>query len=288
MPSARPALPPRPDPAAVDELLRYEADIAFRQRVKTILEYLRPQPQDRLLDCGCGLGFYLRLLAELAPCRLHGFDISRARLAEAAADRGLTGARLCIADIFHLPFADGAFDKLILSEVLEHLPEDAPALAEAARVVRPGGVLAITVPHRGYPFLWDPINRTLEALGLPPIRREPWSGIWTDHRRLYEPRELAVLIEGAGLRLADLRLQTRYCMPFSHNLLYALGKFLVERNATGSAGSRKASRYTFWGLQRRLTPILLLIKLFTAPDRLNRPRYRAGPAVNLCAKAIKP
>ena len=288
MPSARPALPPRPDPAAVDELLRYEADIAFRQRAKTILEYLRPQPQDRVLDCGCGLGFHLRLLAELAPCRLHGFDISRARLAEATADRALTRARLCIADIFHLPFTDNAFDKLILSEVLEHLPEDAPALAETARVVRPGGMLAITVPHRRYPFLWDPINRTLEALGLPPIRREPWSGIWTDHRRLYEPRKLTALIEGAGLRLADLRLQTRYCMPFSHNLVYGLGKFLVERNAMGTAGGRKASRYTFWGPQRELTPVLLLIKLFTAPDRLNRPCYRAAPAVSLCAKAIKP
>jgi SAM-dependent methyltransferase len=288
VPSARPAPPPRPDLAAVDGLLRYEADIAFRQRAKTILEYLRPQPQDRVLDCGCGLGFHLRLLAELAPCRLYGFDISRPRLAEAAADGPLTQARLCIADVFHLPFADGAFDKLILSEVLEHLPQDASALAEAARVVRPGGVLAITVPHRRYPFLWDPINRTLEALGLAPIRREPWSGIWTGHRRLYEPRELAALIEVTGLRLADLRLQTRYCMPFSHNLVYGLGKFLVERSAAGSAGGRKASRYTFWGPQRRLTPVLLLIKLFTAFDRLNRPQYRDGPAVSLCAKAIKP
>ena len=44
-------------------LLRGEADIAFRRRAVTVIEYLDPLRQDRILDAGCGLGFYLALLS---------------------------------------------------------------------------------------------------------------------------------------------------------------------------------------------------------------------------------
>ena len=45
-----------------------------------------------------------------------------------------------------LPFADGTFDRIIASEVLEHIPDDQAALDELARVLRPGGTMAVTVP----------------------------------------------------------------------------------------------------------------------------------------------
>ena len=48
-----------------------------------------------------------------------------------------------------LPFADGTFDRVIASEVLEHIPDDAAAMAELARVLRPGGTMAVTVPRCG-------------------------------------------------------------------------------------------------------------------------------------------
>ena len=52
-------------------------------------------------------------------------------------------------DALRLPFADGTFDRVIASEVLEHIPDDAPAMAELARVLRPGGTMAVTVPRCG-------------------------------------------------------------------------------------------------------------------------------------------
>ena len=65
-----------------------------------------------------------------------------------------------------LPFADGAFDRVIAAEVLEHVPDDAAAMAELARVLRPGGTLAVTVPR------WFP-EQVCWALtdGLPRPRR---------------------------------------------------------------------------------------------------------------------
>ena len=53
------------------------------------------------------------------------------------------------ADALDLPFPDADFDVVIVSEVLEHIPEDRAAMAEIQRVVRPGGLAAITVPRRG-------------------------------------------------------------------------------------------------------------------------------------------
>ena len=50
---------------------------------------------------------------------------------------------------YELPFADASFDKIIAAEVLEHLPEDGRAMRELARVLKPGGAIAVTVPRWG-------------------------------------------------------------------------------------------------------------------------------------------
>ena len=52
-------------------------------------------------------------------------------------------------DALHLPFPDGTFDRVIASEVLEHIPDDVAAMQELARVLRPGGSMAVTVPRCG-------------------------------------------------------------------------------------------------------------------------------------------
>ena len=56
-------------------------------------------------------------------------------------------------DALHLPFADGTFDRVIASEVLEHIPDDVAAMTELARVLRPGGTMAVTVPRCGPEFV---------------------------------------------------------------------------------------------------------------------------------------
>ena len=103
-------------------------------------------PGQRLLDVGCGAGFLSALLAEaVAPGELVGIDFepSQVDLArETAAQRGLDNARFQVADALELPFADGSFDVAHLGGVLLHVGDVDRALAEARRMLRPGGLAA--------------------------------------------------------------------------------------------------------------------------------------------------
>ena len=74
----------------------------------------------------------------------------------------MPGAAVVNGTVYRLPFADGAFNRILFTEVLEHIPDDEAALAELFRVLEPGGILALTTPNSEYPLLWDPINRLLE------------------------------------------------------------------------------------------------------------------------------
>jgi SAM-dependent methyltransferase len=269
-------------------LLEYEADIAFRRRACTVLEYIDPQPGERILEDGCGLGFYLHLLGRLSEAEVWGVELDRERLADSRDDEFARKARVLQGDVTRLPFADASFDKLIISEVLEHLDDDGQAMREIARVLKPGGVCAITVPNAGYPPLWDPLNYGRERLGLGHFTSEPLSGIWTDHRRLYRRQQLVTLVESAGMEVTDTRLETRYSIPFSHNIVYGLGKYVVQRNLAGRGDGGKASRFAFWTEERNLTPARLAASVITAFDRFNQESYPDGAAVSLCLRAVKP
>jgi 2-polyprenyl-6-hydroxyphenyl methylase/3-demethylubiquinone-9 3-methyltransferase len=215
-------------------MLRNEADMAAKRRVYTLLDYLDAQPGERIFDCGCGLGWTLKVLDELYDCKLSGIDNDLERLRIARAEIG-PGAAIAAADVLHLPFPDAAFDKVILSEVLEHVPADLESLLEVRRVVRPGGLIAITVPNHNYPFLWDPINWARERLKLAPIREGFFGGLWTNHVRLYYREQIVKLVESANLLVEDVRQFVHYCFPFAHNLVYGVGMRLVESGLLAEA-----------------------------------------------------
>jgi SAM-dependent methyltransferase len=60
---------------------------------------------------------------------------------------GETPASALVGNALRLPFGDESFDRVIASEVLEHIPDDTKAMSEIARVLKPGGTMAVTVPR---------------------------------------------------------------------------------------------------------------------------------------------
>ncbi len=122
---------------------------------------LRVRQGDRVLDMGCGGGRHAFDLYRRG-CDVVALDQDADELASVsdmfaamrAAGEVPDGAEADVkqGDALHLPFADGEFDRVVAAEVLEHLPDDDSAIAELARVLRPGGTLAVTVP-RWFPEL---------------------------------------------------------------------------------------------------------------------------------------
>jgi SAM-dependent methyltransferase len=123
----------------------------FRGRRAVIWALLRraePPPSPRVLDAGCGTGRNLVELGRLGAAE--GVDSSEDAVTFCRR-RGLDGVRQ--AELAELPYEDGRFDVVVATDVIEHIEDDARALAELRRVARPGGRLVVTVP--AYSWLWS-------------------------------------------------------------------------------------------------------------------------------------
>ncbi|HEY2745516.1 MAG TPA: class I SAM-dependent methyltransferase [Polyangia bacterium] len=117
-----------------------EAELARRATVRA---------GERLLEIGCGEGANLHHLRTAGALRF-GVDYSGAKTAFA---RRATDAHTATADATRLPFADGAFDALLIRDVLHHIGDVDGVLAEARRVLRPGGRLTLLEPNRASPLI---------------------------------------------------------------------------------------------------------------------------------------
>ena len=116
------------------------------RRLDLIRRYA-PLEGARILDIGCGLGVYVRKFREFSD-EVCGIDIDAKRLREGA--KTTPGLMLSVGE--HLPFPSETFDVVVLNEVIEHVHDDQATMAEAFRVIRPGGHIAIYAPNRLYPF----------------------------------------------------------------------------------------------------------------------------------------
>lgn len=196
-------------------------------------------PGQRVLDLGCGEGRHAISAWLEAPVHVVGVDLSARDLATAAArarefepdDDGrslgwIRGSGL------ELPFADGSFDRVICAEVLEHVPDYRRMLAEIRRVLKPGGVLAVSVPR----FVPEWVCWQLS---------DEYHQVEGGHVRIFKTGELRRAVEAQGLH--------RFHRHWAHSLHvpYWWLRCLLWKRGERAWPVRIYHRLLVWDLMRR-------------------------------------
>lgn len=212
-------------------------------------EFLAAGPGPLVLDVGAGSGtFSNRLFAR-------GFDVTSTDVTDEALDvlRTRVSGNVRRADATSLPFPAASFDALVLAEVLEHVGDDRAALAEAARVLRPSGVLAVTVPRN--PAWFSESDR------------------WAGHVRRYTRKQLVTRVEAAGF---EIRTCKAWGFPISALYHRTIFEWIVARRATSRASIRVGSpllsvllRFDrlFVGRERGALGYVLVARRQSSPDQ---------------------
>jgi arsenite methyltransferase len=219
---------------------RLEAAYAGRDMVRRrqlVGEALAARPGDRILDVGCGPGFYIpELLRQVGPNgAVVGIDSSESMLALAA---GRSGAGDHVefhqADATALPVADASFDAALSVQVLEYVADIPAALAEILRALHPGGRAVI----------WDVDWATLSMRTADPGRMRRVLDAWDEHlTHLSLPRTLTAELRGAGfddVAMQGYAFATNELSPDTYGgfLVPFLEQFVTDRETVSDEEAR--------------------------------------------------
>ena len=226
-------------------------------------------PGDRLLDLGCGGGrhafeAYRRGAEVVAFDADHGELRQVASLTAAMAEAGETppAARAAVTrgDATAMPFPDASFDRVIAAEVLEHIPADQRAMDEIARVLRPGGLAAITVPA------WLP-ERICWRLS------DDYHNTPGGHVRIYTRAEMQSKLARAGLRVSG-----HHHAHGLHSPYWWL-KCAVGVHDDGHPAARAYHRLLVWDIMKRPAATRLAEQALNPLIGKSLVLYAAKPAV---------
>jgi len=216
--------------AMIDADPVYRFEQAARQRA--VVSLLRLAPRLSVLDLGCGNARDLAcLLGEQPEARLMGVDLSFGMIREGRMGLGARGGHvgLVVGDAARLPVRSESFDRVVCSEVVEHVPAWRDVVAEAARVLRRGGLLVLTTPNRRGIYGLDraTLGRIESWLRPAPHPYDEWKN----------PAEVETVLVAAGLRIGERR---GICyLPgytFTYRLPAAAKRTLARLAMDGEAG----------------------------------------------------
>jgi arsenite methyltransferase len=217
------------------ELLYRSRDVVRRRRL--VRDALGARPGERILDIGCGPGFYVAELLEEVGSEgtVVGLDRSPQMLAIAARRcQAFDNVSFREAEATKLPVDDGSFDAALCVQVLEYVPDVSAALKEMRRALRTGGRLV----------LWDIDWTTLSWHSTDPARMERVLRAWDTHLahaalpRILGPRLRAAgfdraLVEGHAFATTDLTTQS-----YGGAIVPLIERFVAGRDEIGETTAR--------------------------------------------------
>ena len=231
-------LPGHSIPSATPEA----AKIRLRDRHKLAFDWL-PAGCERALDGGCAFGYGTAQLAAKAKV-VCGCDPSPELIARAR--KNCPGIQFEICPLEKTPYADESFDAITLTDVLEHVADEKTALDEMFRVLKPGGRLIITTPHKGLFGFMDPDNYAWHLrTKFPRLYRrlfrmkhgrdpKPKVGYESKHRH-YSLDDLIALLKDSTFNghfeIEEVFHGGLFCYAFSSNLFEALSVLTGARFA---------------------------------------------------------
>ncbi len=128
------------------ESKNYYKKFFYLTRFNKVIKLLNPVTGDKILDVGCGSGFYVRYLLK-KKVQVTAVDISDEYIKQAKKYAG-SKAKYVVTDARKLPFKNQSFDKVLITEVIEHVSDYQKIIEEGFRVLITGGKIVITTPNK--------------------------------------------------------------------------------------------------------------------------------------------
>ena len=196
-------------------------------RRNEVLRLLAPTRDDKVLDLGCGDGNISKFLVGKVK-EIKGLDISAKRV-QRAAKKGIDA--IC-GNALKTPYPNAYFDKIICSEVIEHMPQPGKLLDEVKRILKPGGIAVMSIPLQAgekYPTLLDVPKQDLEELSYGEIKIK--YGIRDDHLSFFSEESFISLLKSADFIVRNQRytynyeIRSAFCNSLLKLVLIAAKKF---------------------------------------------------------------
>jgi len=205
--------------------------------LRVLSKYLELRPGESILDVACGSGYWTRRLAAAHGCAAVGIDVSEREIATAQRHHSGKHCTYLLSPAETLPFQAESFDKVISVCALEHFSSDTAALEEMARVLKPNGILAMSVDSMSGPFVTESYRK--------------WHAQEHFVRNYYDLDSIRTKLQDAGFQLLEhrylltsrftswaFRLNRRYRFPvvFFIPLLHPLSRFSDALNGSHEGG----------------------------------------------------
>ncbi len=248
----------------------FHYSIATRIRNSHFIKYLNPSPKDKILEVGCGVGYFCELLNKYGV-EISGIDISPDSIA--SCKNNIEG-NFYVGDAESLTFEDESFDKLLCTEVLEHVENDKIALEGMFRVLKPNGYLVMTIPTQDGIF-GAKIKNIMHVHGEGPGKHE---------REGYSKKEIIELVESTGFKVDKIR----YTMVFITEMLMGITKIVYsiktnEDHLDSQSEVEEVSGSILFKILKIIFPIFLIVSII---DDILLNKLLKGHMIVL--RAIKP